>query len=302
MLVCEYLDFHMFGVDQELLHEYIIVAKRFKRLGFDKIKVDSNLFYIITAAHAAAAASGRRLEDDREAERHRKLLRLFAALQRILGAGRCGDIAVERHLLGAELVAHHIQNIRLRADKLDAGLFAGSRKVTVLGKETVTGVNRVAVVHSGEFNDSGNVQVGPQRALVFSDQIGFICGCAKCRVCILCGINRNSLQPQIVAGTEDAHRDLTAVCHQDFFEFCHSLSFIKCHDIRQRRLEQMDSMLLLRCMQQVNCVIIRIIHYRKTTPEVDFCRCICADNAFLEHIIIPVIIIALFFDVKGLSH
>ena len=133
VLVGEDLDFHVRGVDKEFLHEDIVIAERFERLCLDEIVVDTDFFDGVTAAHAASAAAGGCLQDDRETEFHRELLGLFAALQRILGTGSGGNIAVQRHLLGTEFVTHHVKDLGSGPDEFNACLFAGARELAVLG-------------------------------------------------------------------------------------------------------------------------------------------------------------------------
>ena len=221
VFVGEDLDLHMLGIDQEFLHEDVVITKRFERLCLDEIVIGTDLFDSVAAAHTASAAACGCLQDDREAEFHREPLGLFAAPQRILGAGRSGDIAIKRHLLGTEFVTHHVQDLGSGSDEFDACLFAGAGEFAVLGQESVAGMDRVAVVHPSEFYDPWNIEIRTQRTLIFPNQIRLVRCCAKRRIRVLVGINRNGLDAQIMTGAEDTHRDFAAVGDQNFVKFCH---------------------------------------------------------------------------------
>ena len=222
--ICQDLDLDVFGIDQELLHKDIGVTEGLQGFGSYQLKIDADLFYGITAAHTASAAAGRRLQDDREAEFHGQLLGFFLALERFRCTGSSGNIAFQSHLLGAELIAHHIQDPGRRSDEFDAGMLAGFGKLTVLRKEAISGMNGVAVMHPGQFDDPGNVKIRAQGAFIFTDQIGFICGGPESAVGVFVGVDRDCGESQVMAGPENTHGDFSAVGHQDLFEiFAHKL-------------------------------------------------------------------------------
>ena len=226
VLIGQDLDFDVLGIDQEFLHEDVAVAEGLECFGFDQVKVDADFFDSIAASHASSAAAGSCFENDRETEFHRQLLGFFTALERLLGSGSGRYIAVQRHLLGTELVAHHIQDLGSGSDEFDAGLFAGAREITVFGKKSVSGVDRVTLMHDRQLDDPGDVQISAERAFILADQVRLIRCRTESRVSILIGIDRNSLQAKIVTGAEDTHRDLTAVCNQDFFKLRHCPSLL----------------------------------------------------------------------------
>ena len=221
VIVAEDLDFDMFGLDQELLHEDVVVAEGLLRFGFNEVIVDADFFHRVAAPHAAAAAACGSLQDDREAELERELLGLLLAFQRRGGAGDGGNVAVFGQFLGRELVAHHVQNVGGGADELDAGGLAGAGKVSVLGEEAVAGMNRVYVVLLGDLDDAGDVQVGPKGGLVLADEIRLVGSRTETAVEIFLGIYGHSPDLEIMAGAENAHGDLATVGNQYFLELRH---------------------------------------------------------------------------------
>ena len=77
----------------------------------------------------------------------------------------------------------------------------------------------VGTVLFSQLDDLGNIQIGAQRALVLTDQIGFIRSGTEDTIGIFVGVNGDGLESQVVAGPENAHGNLAPVCHQNFFKF-----------------------------------------------------------------------------------
>ena len=67
-----------------------------------------------------------------------------------------------------------MQDLAGRADKLDAGVFAGLGEIAVLRQETVARVDGVRAVLLREMDDGGDIQIGTQRTVVLSYQVGFV--------------------------------------------------------------------------------------------------------------------------------
>ena len=214
VLIAQDLHLDVLGLHQELLHENIVVAEGLLGLGLHQIEVDAHFLHGVAPAHAAATAAAGCLEDDGEAKLHRKALGLLPAGEGLLGAGGGGHAALDGHLLGRELVAHHVQHPGVGADELDAGGFAGPGQITVFRQETVAGVDGVGAVLFGQMDDAGNIQISAQRAFVLTNQVGLVGRCAEQAVSIFIGIDGDGLQAQIVAGTENTHGDLAAVGYQ----------------------------------------------------------------------------------------
>ena len=218
VLIAQHLHLDVLGLHQELLHEDVVVAEGLLGLRLHQVEVGAHLFHGVAAAHAPAAAAGGRLQDHGEPEFHGQLLRGLPALQGLGGAGGGGHAAGHGHLLGGELVPHQVQHMGGRADEFDARGLAGPGEVGVLAEEAVAGVDGVGAVLLGQLDDAGDVQIGPQGALVLADQIGLVGGGAEHAVHILVGVDGDGLQSQVVTGPEDPHGDLAPVGHQDLLE------------------------------------------------------------------------------------
>jgi hypothetical protein len=174
VFVAQNLNLDVLGLNEEFLHKNIIVAKSLFRFGLHQIIIDAHLFHGVAPAHTAPAAARGGLQDHRETELHRQLLGSLTIGNRVLGTGGSGNPALNGKGLGRQLVAHHVQNLGIGADELDPRLLAGPGKIAVLAQKAIAGVDRVRTVLFGKFYDAGDVQISPQRAFIFTDQIGFV--------------------------------------------------------------------------------------------------------------------------------
>lgn len=161
----------MLGLHEIFLDEDVVIAEGLARLALDELERGDNVLGHFAQAHAAAAAAGRRLEDDGEAEADGLLERLLPVAQRLGAAGDDRHAALHGDLLGRELVAHLAEHVARGADERDAGRFAGAGKVRILGQEAVARVDGVDAAALGQIDDLGNVEIRTQRALVLADEI-----------------------------------------------------------------------------------------------------------------------------------
>ena len=229
VLVGKDLHLDVLRFHEELLHEDVVVSKGLFRLGLHQIVVDADLLHGVAPAHTAPAAAGRRLQDHGEAEVHGQLLGGLTVGDGVLGAGGCGNAALDGQRLGAELVAHPVQHVAAGADELDPRRLAGAGKVAVLAQKAVSGVDGIRAVFLRQLDDPRDVQIRAQRAFILADQIGFVRRRAEQSVHILVGIDGDGLHAQIVARAEHTHGDLAAVRHQHLFElFAHGLPPFTC--------------------------------------------------------------------------
>ena len=206
----------MLWLHQELLDEDVLVAESLSGLVLHQLELPADILLIVAAAHAPAAAAGGRLQDDGEAIAHRLLHRLVRVLQRLGRAGDDGHAAGDGGGLGGQLVPHLGQDVGGRADELDAILLTGPGKVGVLAQKAVAGVDSVHPPAFRQVDNARNVQIGPQRRLIFADQVGFIRLDAEQAVDILVGVHRHGVQSQVITGPEDANGDFAAVSGQNF--------------------------------------------------------------------------------------
>ena len=117
--------------------------------------------------HAASAAAGRRLDDDRIADVLGDLERLLLALDRSVAAGQDGEAGLLHHAARPRLVAHQANHLRVGSDEPDVARLAHLREVGAFREKPVS---RVDGVGAGDFrrgDHSRHVQVAvgaPRRA------------------------------------------------------------------------------------------------------------------------------------------
>ena len=219
VLVTQHLHLDVLGLDEELLNKDILVAERLLRLALDLREVDADILRAVTAAHAAAAAAPCRFEQHRVAVFLRQRDRVLRIGQRARRTGDGRHPTFVRNGLGGQLVAHLLKDFGRWADERDARLLAGAGERRILRQKAVSGMDRVHAAALGEVDDSGDVQIRCQRALVFADQVGLVRARAVQAVGIFLRIDGNRAQAQIIACAENAQRDLPTVGNQYLSEF-----------------------------------------------------------------------------------
>ena len=224
MRVGQNLNLKVLWLHQEFFDEDILVAEGLPGLVLHQLELAADLLLAVTAAHAPAAAASRRLQNDGEAVGERLFHRLIGILQRLRGAGNGGDAAGNRGGLGGQLVAHLVQDMGGRTDKSNPRRFTGPGEIGVLREESITGVDGVHAPALGQVDDGRNVQIGPQRRLVFADKIGLIGLGAEKAVRVLVGVHSHRVEAQVVASAENTNGDFSAICDQNLVEaaFCHA--------------------------------------------------------------------------------
>ncbi len=110
-------------------------------------------------AHAASAAAGNCLDDDREADLLRPFLSLFLGIDDTVGAGKNGHSVSLHGLTRPVLLAHGADDLRGRPDELETGGFADVREICVFAQQSVTGMNGIDIGDFGGTDDGRNVEV-----------------------------------------------------------------------------------------------------------------------------------------------
>ncbi len=167
--------------------------------------------------HAAAAATGDRLDEDREAHL------VGGREQRGRVVGRVGGLQDRqarppRRRDGGDLVAGHLQHLGRGTDEGDARLLARPREVGVLGQEAVAGVHGVGPALARHTDDLRHVQVGPDRGAPLTDLVGLVGLDAVDAVAVLPREDRDGPGAELGGGSEGADGDLAAVGDQDLLE------------------------------------------------------------------------------------
>ena len=232
VLVGQDLHLDVLGLHQELFNKDVVVAEGLFGLALHQLKGGLDLLRGVAAPHAPAAAPGSRLQDDGEAVADRLLQSLVGVLQGFGAARDDGHAAGDGRGFGRQLVAHLGEHLGGRAHEGDARLIAGPGEVGVFGQKAVAGVNRVHPPAAGQVDDTRDIQISAQRALIFADQIGLVRLGAEQAVGVLVGVHGHRVQPQVVAGPENADGNLAAVGGQNFVEraYCHRRSILSISD------------------------------------------------------------------------
>ena len=218
VLVGQDLHLDVLGLHEVLLDEDVVIAEGLARLALDELERGDDVLGHLAQAHTAAAAAGRRLEDDGEAEADGLLERLLPVAQGLGAAGDDRHAALHGDLLGRELVAHLAEHVARGADERDAGFFAGAGEVRVFGQEAVARVDGIDAAALGQVDDLGDVEIRAQGALVLADEVGLIGTGAEHAQFVFLGVHGHGVDAEVVARAEDTHRDLAAVGGKDLVE------------------------------------------------------------------------------------
>ena len=206
--------------DDGLLEEHAAVAERGLRLarrGGDRLGQFRGVF---DAAHAAAAAAGDRLDEDREAD----LVRLCDERVDVIGCrGRAQhrNACRDRVLLGGDLVAGHLEGTGRRADEGDAVLGGAGGELRILGEEPIARVDGIRPRGDRDADDLVDIEVRAHRMPLLADLVGLVGLLAVERAAILPGEDGDGAGTELVRRTERADRDFAAVRDQDLSEHAH---------------------------------------------------------------------------------
>ena len=177
----------------------------------------SELIGIIGDTHPLAAAAGRRLDDDREADLPRDLL---AFLGRRHGPGRARyrrHTLLFRELARRRLVAHLADLVRRRSDERDVGGADLLGELGVLGEEAVARMDGVGPGDFGGGDEARDVEVTvAARGAADAD---VVVGEADVqRLPVRFRIHRHGLDAQLLARADHPQGNLPAVGDQHFLE------------------------------------------------------------------------------------
>ncbi len=136
---------------------------------------------------------------------------LRCVTHRLLAAGEDRNSRPLRDGAGGYLVAQLFQEFRPRTDEDDAGLFAGPGEIGILGKKTISRVNRVDVPFLGERDQHRDIEVGFDRLAGVADQISFVGLQAVQREAVFVRVNADRPDAQFMAGAEDSNRNFAAI-------------------------------------------------------------------------------------------
>ena len=167
--------------------------------------------------HAAAAAAGRRLHQDRKSDLARDgdgvLVRSDAAVR----ARHAGDAEGFRGALGLDFVAHLADVFGLGSDEVDAVLGQNFSKAGVLREEAVARMHGVCAGDLAGREQRWNVEVAVFRRRR-ADTHAFVGEAHVHRIGVGGRVHSHRRDAEFLAGAKHPERDLAAVGDEDFVE------------------------------------------------------------------------------------
>src|SRR4051794_6425179 len=169
-------------------------------------------------AEALAATAPRGLDRDGIADRLvDDLARGLEVGDRVGGARDDGNAGLLHQLARARLRAHGVDGAGGRADEGDAGLLKAAHERRVLGKEAVAGVHGLGARLLDDLEDLVDVQVRLRRR-PGPEQVRLVGALHVDGVAVELGVDGDSRHAELLAGADDADRDLPAVGDEDLPE------------------------------------------------------------------------------------
>ena len=160
-------------------------------------------------AHSLSAAAARRLEQNRIADLVRRGAGRGHIAQRLRTFGD-RDIDVTRETAGRGLLAEETLHPRRWTDEHEPRIDHRLREVRILREEAVTGVDRVASRALGDLDDPRRVEVAIARRRR-ADRVRRVGGADVQRVAVDVAIDGDRAEAEVMAGPDDAERDLAAI-------------------------------------------------------------------------------------------
>ena len=222
MIVGEDLDFDVARPLDQPLDVQGAVAERRLRLAAGRRRRLVDVASVPRGAHALAAATGRRLDQDGEADRLRRGGDAGIGLVRRRPPGHDRHAGLLHEGARADLRSHGLDGARRRSDEDQPGVRAGAREGGALGQEPVSRMNRIRPRLARGVDDGRDLQVAFAR-LGRPDAHGPVRGHDVRRVGVGVGIDGDGLDTQLAAGADDADRDLAAVGDEQASNRAHHL-------------------------------------------------------------------------------
>ena len=193
------------------------IVERDRRFVLSRGKRCKKFVPIANDAHAATAAARRSFDYHRVAELLGNLYGLFFVFYDAVEAGSNRHSGSFHRRARLRFVAHQLDAFRARPDELDVASLADFRKVSVLCKEAVAGMNRINVRYFGGRDDRRNIQIALRRRRG-ADADGFVREAHVKRIAINFGMNGDGADAKLFASPDDARRNLASISYQDFFK------------------------------------------------------------------------------------
>ena len=217
LAVAEHLDLDVARLLEIFLDIDRVVAESSLGLGLGGLERVEEIVLVARHLHAASAAAGSRLDDDRIADVLGDLPGLGLVGDAALGAGHAGDAEALGRALGFDLVAHDADMLRLRADEGDAVMLEHLREARVLGQEAVAGMDRIRAGDLAGGDQGRDVEIavaGGRRA----DAHALVGEAHMHGVRVGGGMDRHGGDAELLRRAQDSQGDLASVGNEDLIE------------------------------------------------------------------------------------
>jgi hypothetical protein len=201
----------------QLFEQHPVVAEAGQGLGAGQRQGRGKFSRVGDAAHAAPAAAGTGLDQQRKADAFRGRDQRRVGLVGLVIAGHHRHPGRYRDGLGGDLRAHGADRFAVRADESDAGVLAGRDQGFALGEKTIAGVDGRGAGAARGGDDGAGIEIGAG-ALGGADGVGGVGQAHVQCVAVGRGIDGDGADAEALAGADDADRDFAAVGDQDGFE------------------------------------------------------------------------------------
>ena len=173
---------------------------------------------VVDAAHAAAAAAGDRLHEQRVGHVRGRRDQRVGVGRRARPRPASGTPAALAAAIARALLPVRVSTSAVGPMKVMPGVGAGLGERGVLREEAVAGVDRVRAGADRRGDDHVGVEVGPHRVAALADLVGLVGLQPVLGAAVLVGEDRDRLRAELVGGAERPDRDLAAVGHQHLGE------------------------------------------------------------------------------------
>ncbi len=216
LTVAQHLHLDMLGARDILLEKDRGIAKGPLRFALRFIEQGIEIACLVHHAHATPASAESRLDDQRKSNIRRDLQGHAPVAHRVLRAGQSRNLQLLRQRARRHLVTHEFEQVRLRADELDARRPARAGEIRILREEPVARMNEVHAMLLGNGHDPLDIEIRTDRPLAFAHEIRFVRLEAVHRKAVLLRIDRHRAQPQFGRRTKDADGDFGTIGDEEF--------------------------------------------------------------------------------------
>src|SRR5450631_961202 len=215
--IAQYLDFDVTRLFEIFFKINRIVAEGGLGLGPRRLEGRGKFLRGAGDFHAAPAAAGRRLYENREAEhpRHGQRFRVGGDCPRRAWDARNSE--PERRRFGRDLIAHEPDVFRLRADEGNVMVRENLGEPRILGKESIAWMQGFGAGDFAGGKKGWNVQIGiPGGGR--PDAHRFIGELHMHRMGVGRRVNRHGRDAELLGGAQNPQGDFAAIGDKDFVE------------------------------------------------------------------------------------